>query len=150
MTEVRTAIHDRVDELREGTNPYCIARLETGWVVVSNRPLVKGHCVFYADPVVFQLNDLDELARMKYSRDVARVGDACARVLRAYRLNYETMCNVAQALHTHIYPRLRDEPEDLRRERPAVAYRESDFDLKNDLQLITDLRAALAPYALAT
>lgn len=141
----RTAIHDRVDEFREGKSPYFIAKLETCWVAVSPRPLVPGHCVVYADPVVASVNDLDENTRMLYHRDVCRVGDALLKVTGAYRINYETMCNVAQSLHTHIYPRHLSEPEENRRERPATAYKESDFDLKNGGQtLIENLREALS------
>jgi diadenosine tetraphosphate (Ap4A) HIT family hydrolase len=143
----RTAIHDRVAELRRGENPYVVARLETCWVVVSNRPLLEGHCVTFADPVVFGMNDLDEETRMKYARDVCRVGDALIKVTGAYRINYETMCNVAQALHTHIFPRQLWERSDERKERPAVAYREKELDLSAARPLIEKLKVALAPFA---
>ena len=141
-----TVIHDRVDELRDGENPYFVAKLETCWVVVSNRPLFEGHCVTYADPVVFGLNDLDEPMRMKYWRDVCRVGDALIKVTGSYRINYETMCNVAQALHTHIVPRQLSEPDEQRRERPAIAYKEEDLEVEKGRVLIEKLRDALAPY----
>jgi diadenosine tetraphosphate (Ap4A) HIT family hydrolase len=84
---------------------------------------------------------------MKYWRDVCRVGDALIAVTGSYRINYETMCNVAQALHTHIVPRQMSEPEDERRERPAVAYKEKDIDPARAQELIAALQAALAPYA---
>jgi len=119
----RTAIHDLVESARAGNNEFVVAKLETGWVALAGEAFTQGHCVFWPDPVVFSLNDLNEEMRMKYSRDVARVGDALIAVLGAYRINYETMCNVTQSLHTHIIPRYAEEPDELRRERPAVAYR---------------------------
>jgi len=143
-----TVIHDRVAELREGENPYFVARLETCWVVLSNRPLLDGHCVTYADPVVFGMNDLDEETRMRYWRDVCRVGDALIKVTGSYRINYETMCNVAQALHTHIIPRQISEPDDERQERPAIAYKEKDLTPQRQRELISALQAELAPFAL--
>ncbi len=141
-----TAIHDRVNELRDGENPFFVARLETCWVVVSNRPLLDGHCVTYADPVVFGMNDLNEETRMKYWRDVCRVGDALIKVTGSYRINYETMCNVAQALHTHIVPRQRSEPDEERQERPAIAYKEQDLTPARRDELIAQLKEALAPF----
>lgn len=119
---IRTSIHDRIDLLQAGKDPYMIARLESGWVCLSDQPFIEGHCVFFADPVAFSINDLSEIQRMAYSRDVCKVGDALIKALGAYRINYETMCNVAQSLHSHITPRFESEPEAKRRERPALAY----------------------------
>jgi diadenosine tetraphosphate (Ap4A) HIT family hydrolase len=118
----RTAIHDLVDRARAGTNPYIVTKLEGGWVMAADQPILPGHCVLLSDPVVFGINDLNENLRQIYSRDCCRVGDALLKVVGAYRINYETMCNVAQALHTQIIPRYADEPDSKRRERPAIAY----------------------------
>ena len=118
----RTAIHDLVERARAGSNPYIITKMETGWVMAASEPLTPGHCVFLSDPVVFSINDLDEDLRQKYWRDCCRVGDALLSEFGSYRINYETLCNVAQALHSHIVPRFETEPEDKRRERAAVAY----------------------------
>lgn len=144
-----TVIHDRVASLRAGNDPYVICKLETCWVTVANRPLLPGHCVTFADPVVFSVNDLDEETRMKYWRDVCRVGDALMKVTGSYRINYETLCNVAQALHSHITPRQMSEPEQKRRDRAAVAYQESDFDLEKGRELIEALRRELKAFAIA-
>ena len=115
-------------------------------MTVSNRPLIHGHCVVYADPVFFSVNDMPEELRMKYWRDVCRVGDALIAVTGSYRINYETLCNVAQALHTHVIPRQKSESDDKRRERAAVAYAETDFDLESGRELIAHLRSALQAY----
>jgi diadenosine tetraphosphate (Ap4A) HIT family hydrolase len=118
----RTAIHDLVDQARAGSNPYIITKLEGGWVMAADQPIISGHCVLLSDPVVFGINDLNENHRQIYSRDCCRVGDALLKIVGAYRINYETMCNVAQALHTQIIPRYMTEPDAKRRERPAIAY----------------------------
>ena len=134
----RTVIHDLVETARAGKNPDVICRLEAGWVAFSDSPFLKGHCVIWSDPVVFSINDLSENQRMIYSRDVCRVGDALIKALGAYRVNYETMCNGAQALHTHIIPRYKSEPDSLRKERPAIAY-------ANPVKLTDMKRAELLP-----
>lgn len=144
----RTAIHDRVDKARAGENPYVICKLETCWVALSDEPFTRGHCVTFADPVVFGLNDLSEEIRMKYMRDVARVGDALIAALGSYRINYETLCNVAQALHTHVIPRYMDETEPKRRDRPSSAYPGPNKLSESDRrELIVKLKDALAKWS---
>ncbi len=138
-----TSVHDRVDALRAKKDPSFIAKLETGWVTLASRGFLTGHCVFFADPVVFGLNDLDEETRMKYWRDVCRVGDALIKVTGAYRVNYETLCNQAQALHTHIIPRQLSEPADRRRARAAVSYPEIDLNVAKSTELVSALSSAL-------
>lgn len=143
---MRTAIHEAVDRARSGEHPYLICKLETCWVVASDMPLVDGHCVTLADPVVFSVNDLSEELRMKYFRDVCRVGDALIKVCGSYRINYETLCNVAQALHSHIIPRYMSEPEEKRHERAAVAYPASSlkaFDLNRGQDFILKMKEFL-------
>ena len=138
-----TAIHDRVAALHAKKDSSFIAKLETGWVTLASRGFLTGHCVFFADPVVFGLNDLDENTRMKYWRDVCRVGDALIKVTDAYRINYETLCNQAQALHTHIIPRQLSEPADRRRERAAVSYPEVDLNIAKSKELVSALSSVL-------
>lgn len=142
----RTSIHDAVDKAKQGDHPYLITRLQTCWVIVMDQPLIKGHCVTLADPVVFSVNDLSEEMRMMYFRDVCRVGDALLKVCGSYRINYETLCNVAQALHSHIIPRYLEEPEAKRRERAAIAYSGDEmklFDLNQDGGFILKMREEL-------
>ena len=118
----KTAIHDLVDKARAGQNPYIITKMESGWVMASDQPHIDGHCIFLADPVVFSINDLGENERQIYWRDCCRVGDALLKSFGAYRINYETLCNVSQALHSHIIPRYMSEPDEKRKERAAVSY----------------------------
>lgn len=142
----RTAIHDLVESARRGENPCVITRLETGWVALAEYPFQRGHCVLWSDPVVFSINDLDEAARMSYSRDLCRIGDALLKVCGSYRINYETLCNGAQALHSHVIPRYMSEPEERRRERAAIAYPLAEIervDLTRSAALISELKAHL-------
>ena len=104
---------------RVGTNPYVISKLPSGWLVIGDVQPLPGYCVFLADPVVPSINDLSEADRVHYSLDVLRAGDALLAVTNAYRINYETLGNTEQALHTHIIPRYLDEPDD-KRKMPAM------------------------------
>lgn len=115
-------IEERVALARRGQNPYVIGRLKSGWLVVGDVQPLPGYCVFLADPVVESLNALDIAGRAQYSLDVARAGDALLAVTDAYRINYETLGNAEPALHTHLVPRYRDEPDEKRRRPAWVGY----------------------------
>jgi len=112
-------ISERVAMARVGTNPYVISKLPSGWLVIGDVQPLPGYCVFLADPVVPSINDLSEADRVQYSLDVLRAGDALLAVTNAYRINYETLGNTEQALHTHIIPRYLDELDD-KRKMPAM------------------------------
>jgi diadenosine tetraphosphate (Ap4A) HIT family hydrolase len=75
-----------------------------------------------ADPVAKSINALDRAARIEYSLDVLRVGDALLAATSAIRINYETWGNSEPALHTHILPRYRNETEENRRRPACMSY----------------------------
>jgi diadenosine tetraphosphate (Ap4A) HIT family hydrolase len=115
-------IAERVEMARRGQNPYVICRTGSGWLVIGDVQPLPGYCVFLADPVVESINALSEAQRAQYSLDVARVGDALLAVTDSYRINYETLGNAEPALHTHIIPRYRREPDEKRRRPAWVGY----------------------------
>src|SRR6185437_425986 len=88
--------------------------MASGWLAIGDVQPLDGYCVFLADPVVESPNALDEAARIRYSLDVLRAGDALLAVTGAYRINYETLVNSEPALHTHIIPRYASEPQEKR------------------------------------
>ena len=115
-------IEQRVEMARNGQNPFVICKMTSGWLVIGDVQPLPGYCVFLADPVIESLNALDEAGRIRYSLDVARVGDAMLTVTDSYRINYETLANAEPALHTHIIPRYLREPDDKRRRPAWVGY----------------------------
>ena len=52
----------------------------------------------------------------------AKAGDAILATTDAYRINYETLSNSEPALHTHIIPRYRTEPDEKRGRVAWVVY----------------------------
>ncbi len=89
--------------------------MKSGWLVVGDVQPLPGYCVLRADPMVESINALDQARRVQYSLDVIQAGDAKLAVTDAYRINYETLSNSEPALHTHIIPRYRTEPDEKRR-----------------------------------
>jgi diadenosine tetraphosphate (Ap4A) HIT family hydrolase len=140
-------IAQRVALAREGRNPWLIARMPSGWLVVGDVQPLAGYCLLLADPVVESLNALDDDARALYCRDMARAGDALLATTDAYRINYETWGNLDPALHTHIMPRYLSEPDERRVQPACQAYDFASarkFDPTIDAPLVARLRANLA------
>ena len=145
-----TAIHHRIQLANESKDPSAIIQLKSGWVVVHEDQPVNGYCLLLSEPVVFSLNDLSEIERTQYLLDMVRVGDALLKVTGAYRINYETWCNLTPALHTHIVPRFKNEPEEKRILPVCKAYEAGTFrkfNIETDAKFIEEMRNALLPFA---
>ena len=139
-------IEQRVALARAGTNPWLIARMASGWCVIGDVQTLPGYCLLLPDPVVFSINDLDQPARIAYSLDVIRIGDALLAVTDAYRINYLSLSNHDQALHTHIIPRYMSEPDDKRSRGAMDAYEWANgrkFDPAIDGVFVAKMRAFL-------
>ncbi len=117
-----TLIHQRVAEAREGTNPFVVGRLPSGWVVVGDVQPLWGYCLLLPDPVVPTMNHLGQAERAAYCKDMLWIGDVLLEVTGAARMNYETLGNLEPALHTHIIPRYLTEAEDKKALPPMMAY----------------------------
>ena len=113
-----SAIHRQVEAARAGADPRLIARMHSGWAVLGERQFLRGYALLLPDPVVPSLNALDVVARSSFLLDLARLGDAVLAVTGAVRINYAMLGNLEPALHAHVIPRYRDEPEALRTAHP--------------------------------
>ena len=141
-----TAIHRRVEACRAGTDPTCIARLDSGWAVMGDPQVLPGYCLLLPDPVVPHLNALPAAAQAAFLADMARLGDAVFARTGAVRINYALFGNVEPALHAHVFPRLANEPPGHREAHPW-SYdwsRARPFDAALDGALQHALRADLA------
>ena len=142
-----TAIHALVCRCREGRLASCVAAVESGWVVMAERQVLRGYCLLLPDPVVGHLNELQEPARAAFLRDMAALGDALLAATGALRINYAMFGNLEPALHAHAFPRYADEPAATRTAQPwaldwAAA---SQFSAHEHGELKLRIAAALAP-----
>ena len=112
-----TLIHQRVEEARQGKNPYVICRMPSGWAVLGDTQILPGYSILLSDPVVLDLNALSLEDRVRFLRDMSMIGDALLEVTEASLINYEILGNTDRALHAHIFPRYPGEP-DVTRRRP--------------------------------
>ncbi len=122
---IHQALHQAVQQCRDGENPTAVARLPSGWVLLGDTQFLRGYCLLVADPVVTDLHALEPEARLQFLSDMAILGEAIARVTGAARVNYELLGNSAPALHAHLHPRYVDEPDGLR-QGPVWFYNDAD------------------------
>jgi diadenosine tetraphosphate (Ap4A) HIT family hydrolase len=115
---METAIHRRVNDLRAGRDMTLLGRCASGWAVFGEKQFVKGYVLLLPDPVVPDLNALTPERRGQFLLDMSKLGDALLRVTGAVRINYAIFGNLEPALHAHVVPRYRTEPESLRTQHP--------------------------------
>ena len=143
---MQTAIHRKVRECQAGTHKQLIARVHSGWLVMGDVQFVRGYCLILPDPVVPDLNHMSMENRVTFLREMSIVGDALLELTNACRINYEILGNLEPALHGHIFPRYKDEPEHLRTS-PVWLYDWKNalaFNLDTEIELMEELRAYLA------
>lgn len=140
------SIQQRVDETERGENPTLICRMKSGYLVLSDMQTPRGWCILIRTPVVDDLADLPEADRAQFLTDMAAAGEALQKATGAYRINYSILGNTDPALHAHIHPRFRNEPDDLRRQPLWAIWRHLDrkpFDAKREAPLIAEMKKLL-------
>lgn len=140
-------VHTRVEMARAGTNPTVICRAPSGWMVLGDSQFLRGYSLLLPDPVVPDLNALDQERRMVFLRDMTILGDALLEVTGAFRINYAIMGNLDPALHAHVTPRYRTEPDEYRAG-PMWNYPDSQtdsvpFSYERDKELLQQIAAAV-------
>jgi diadenosine tetraphosphate (Ap4A) HIT family hydrolase len=113
-----SAIHRMVAQCRAGEYAPAVLQVRSGWVVLGERQVFPGYCLLLPDPVVPDLNALAGPARAQFLGDMGMVGDALLEALDAVRVNYAIFGNVEPALHAHLFPRQRSEPDATRTAQP--------------------------------
>lgn len=93
------------------------------------------------------LSALDRRGRLQLLHDMTVLGDALLEATGAYRINYQILGNLALALHSHVFPRYRSEPEACRILLPQSydrAVRQSiGFGYERDRPLMAAITAAI-------
>lgn len=117
-TPLLTAIHRRVIDARAGRDPSVLGRCSSGWAVFGRQQIVPGYLMLLPDPVVPDLNALVPERRSQFLLDMSRLGDALVRATSPIRVNYAIFGNVEPALHAHVIPRYRNEPEPMQTQHP--------------------------------
>ena len=100
-------ICDRIEMIKQGTNPYFVKELETGYVVIGDNQHFYGYTLFLYKKhgnktEIFHL-EKDEQA--KFLEEMTIVAEAVSRAFGAEKMNYECLGNGDSHLHFHLFPR---------------------------------------------
>ena len=97
---------DRIKMIKEGTNPYFVKELETGYVVIGDHQHFKGYTLFLFKEHVVELFYLDQETRAKHMEEMTLVAEAVHKAFGAEKMNYECLGNGDAHMHWHLFPRV--------------------------------------------
>lgn len=99
-------ICERIGMIKEGTNPYFVKELETGYVVIGDNQHFKGYSLFLCKEHKTELFQLDYLIKMKFLEEMSIVAEAVSKAFDNEKINYELLGNGDTHLHWHLFPRV--------------------------------------------
>ena len=103
-------ICERIEMIKNKSNPYFVIELETGYVVMGDFQMFKGYTLFLFKNHVQEMHDLDKKTRIKFLSDTALLGEAVNNAFHPIKMNYEQLGNSENHLHWHLFPRHADDP----------------------------------------
>ena len=98
-------ICDRIRMIKEGTNPYFVKELKTGYVVLGDHQHFKGYTLFLCKEHCTELFHLGARIRQEYLNEMVLVAKAVSTAFDAEKMNYELLGNGDTHLHWHLFPR---------------------------------------------
>ncbi|MGN0708190.1 MAG: HIT family protein [Faecalibacterium sp.] len=98
-------ICDRIKMIREGTNPFFVRELETGYAVIGDHQHFKGYTLFLCKEHKTELFQLDPGIKIKFLEEMSLVAEAAAKAFDAQKMNCELLGNGDSHLHWHLFPR---------------------------------------------
>lgn len=98
-------ICERIEMIKNGTNPYFVKELETGYVVLGDNQHFKGYTIFLCKEHKTELFQLSRFDKMKFLEEMSIVAEAVSKAFDAEKMNYELLGNGDTHLHWHLFPR---------------------------------------------
>lgn len=100
----------RIDNIAKNENPFFVAELKTGYVVLADQQKYRGYTLFLCKEHVNELHELDEKFMQEFLLEMARVARAVYQAFAPHKLNYELLGNSCSHAHWHIIPRNMTDP----------------------------------------
>ena len=98
-------ICDRIKMINNGTNPYFVKELQTGYVVIGDNQHFKGYTLFLCKEHKTELFQLNHSKKIKFLEEMSIVAEAVSNAFGAEKMNYELLGNGDTHLHWHLFPR---------------------------------------------
>ena len=104
----------RIKLIKHGKNPYFVAELKTGYVVLGDYQFFKGYTLFLCKRHASELHELPPAFRKQHLYEMSQVAEAVYRAFKPRKLNYELLGNTDAHIHWHIFPRHANDPLPMR------------------------------------
>lgn len=103
----------RINKIKEGVNPYFVAELRTGYVVIGDYQHFKGYTLFLCKEHKTELHFLEESFKVEFLIEMSKVAEAVYNAFKPDKLNYELLGNGQGGahMHWHIFPRRDNDTE---------------------------------------
>lgn len=97
---------DRIEQIKNGKNPYFVCELKTGYVVIGDQQRFKGYTLFLCKQHAFELHELEDQFRDMFLHEMAIVAEAVYNAFKPDKLNYSLLgSGRGLHMHWHIHPR---------------------------------------------
>lgn len=105
-------ICDRIQQIKNGTNPYFVKELETGYVVLGDHQHFKGYTLFLCKEHKTELFELEPAFKVRFLEEMSLAAEAAYHAFGAEKMNYELLGNGDTHLHWHLFPRKKGDLEE--------------------------------------
>lgn len=95
----------RIAQIHAGQNPFFVAELETGYVVLGDHQHFEGYTLLLCKQHQHELHELEQPFRLRFLEEMSLVAQAVYHAFSPQKLNYELLGNGDSHLHWHIFPR---------------------------------------------
>lgn len=103
-------ICQKIKNIKNGSNPYFVFELPTGYIVLGDYQFYRGYTLFLCKKCVNELHELLPSFRQQFLEDMSLVGEAVFKAFKPRKLNYELLGNTTPHLHWHLFPRYKNDP----------------------------------------
>ena len=98
-------ICERIEMIKNGSNPFFVKELETGYVVIGDDQYFRGYTLFLCKQHVTEIHQLAIEVKAKFLLEMALVEEAVAKAFGAEKMNLEMLGNGDSHVHWHLFPR---------------------------------------------
>ena len=105
-------ICERIEMIKNGTNPYFVTELKTGYVVMADYQKYNGYTIFLCKLHTPELHLLPYEFRKQHLVEMSLVAEAVYNVFKADKMNHAMLGNLDSHVHWHLIPRVHGDSPD--------------------------------------